>query len=409
MKTGIQRILLTFALICFGLLPTAQAVVPPPDGGYPNFTTAEGDHALQALTTGVGNTASGTFSLFSVATGDFNTAVGAGSLDLNLGFSNTATGAAALLFNITGSENTAVGAAALEFNDTGQANSATGAFALFSNTTGSFNTASGYQALFTNTIGFDNTANGLNALQSNSDGSFNTATGAGALLSNTTGDFNTANGVSTLLSNTTGSENTAMGHGAGNSLTTDDGNVCIGSGVSGEAGAGNTTWIRNVNTLAQPIIAGIDGVTVRLSDGRLGHGVSSRRYKQDIQPMDRTSEALYGLKPVTFHYKKEIDPSQSLDFGLIAEEVAQANPELAVRDREGKISNYRRDAINAMLLNEFLKQHKAFVEEQHKVRDQGATIARLEEQVAALTAGLQKVSARLELNKAAPQTVLNDQ
>ena len=409
MKTGIQRILLTFALICFGLLPTAQAVVPPPDGGYPNFTTAEGDHALQALTTGVGNTAIGTFSLFSVATGNFNTAVGAGSLDLNLGFSNTATGAAALLFNITGSENTAVGAAALEFNDTGQANSATGAFALFSNTTGSFNTASGYQALFTNTIGFDNTANGLNALQSNSDGSFNTATGAGALLSNTTGDFNTANGVSTLLSNTTGSENTAMGHGAGNSLTTDDGNVCIGSGVSGEAGAGNTTWIRNVNTLAQPIIAGIDGVTVRLSDGRLGHGVSSRRYKQDIQPMDRTSEALYGLKPVTFHYKKEIDPSQSLDFGLIAEEVAQANPELAVRDREGKISNYRRDAINAMLLNEFLKQHKAFVEEQHKVRDQGATIARLEEQVAALTAGLQKVSAQLELNKAAPQTVLNDQ
>ena len=409
MKTSIQRILLTFALICFGLLPTAQAVVPPPDGGYPNFTTAEGDHALQALTSGLGNTAIGTFSLFSVTDGNFNTAVGAGSLDLNLGDSNTATGAAALLFNITGSENTAVGAAALEFNDTGQANSATGAFALFSNTTGSFNTASGYQALFTNTIGFDNTANGLNALQSNSDGSFNTATGAGALLSNTTGDFNTANGVSTLLSNTTGSENTAMGHGAGNSLTTDDGNVCIGSGVSGEAGAGNTTWIRNVNTLAQPIIAGIDGVTVRLSDGRLGHGVSSRRYKQDIQPMDRTSEALYGLKPVTFHYKKEIDPSQSLDFGLIAEEVAQANPELAVRDREGKISNYRRDAINAMLLNEFLKQHKAFVEEQHKVRDQGATIARLEEQVAALTAGLQKVSAQLELNKAAPQTVLNDQ
>ena len=405
----IFRLFVAFTLICFALSPSAQAVVPAPDGGYPNFTTAEGDHALQALNTGAGNTAIGNFALFSVTDGSFNTAVGALALDLNLGDSNTATGAAALLFNTTGTQNTAVGAAALEFNDTGQANSATGAFALFSNTTGSFNTASGYQALFTNTIGFDNTANGLNALQSNSDGSFNTATGAGALLSNTTGDFNTANGVSTLLSNTTGSENTAMGHGAGNSLTTDDGNVCIGSGVSGEAGAGNTTWIRNVNTLAQPIIAGIDGVTVRLSDGRLGHGVSSRRYKQDIQPMDRTSEALYGLKPVTFHYKKEIDPSQSLDFGLIAEEVAQANPELAVRDREGKISNYRRDAINAMLLNEFLKQHKAFVEEQHKVRDQGATIARLEEQVAALTAGLQKVSAQLELNKAAPQTVLNDQ
>jgi hypothetical protein len=396
-------------LVYLALSPAVQAIVPPPDGGYPNFTTAEGDHALQALTTGVANTAIGTFSLFSVTTGNFNTAVGAGSLDLNQADSNTATGAAALLLNTTGTQNTAVGAAALEFNDSGFNNTANGTFALYLNTTGGENTANGVQALQSNTTGFDNTANGLNALQSNSDGSFNTANGINALLSNTTGDFNTANGVSTLLNNTTGSDNTAMGHGAGNSLTTDDGNVCIGSGVSGEAGAGNTTWIRNVNTLAQPIIAGIDGVTVRLSDGRLGHGVSSRRYKQDIQPMDRTSEALYGLKPVTFHYKKEIDPSQSLDFGLIAEEVAQANPELAVRDREGKISNYRRDAINAMLLNEFLKQHKAFVEEQHKVRDQGATIARLEEQVAALTAGLQKVSAQLELNKAAPQTVLNDQ
>ena len=408
-KPTILPLFIAGVLACFGLLPRAQAVSPPPPGGYPNFTTAAGDHALQALTLGVGNTAIGTFSLFSVTTGSFNTAVGAGALDLNTADSNTATGAAALLFNTTGTQNTAVGAAALEFNDSGFNNTANGTFALYLNTTGGENTANGVQALQSNTTGFDNTANGLNALQSNSDGSFNTANGINALLSNTTGDFNTANGVSTLLNNTTGSDNTAMGHGAGNSLTTDDGNVCIGSGVSGEAGAGNTTWIRNVNTLAQPIIAGIDGVTVRLSDGRLGHGVSSRRYKQDIQPMDRTSEALYGLKPVTFHYKKEIDPSQSLDFGLIAEEVAQANPELAVRDREGKISNYRRDAINAMLLNEFLKQHKAFVEEQHKVRDQGATIARLEEQVAALTAGLQKVSAQLELNKAAPQTVLNDQ
>jgi len=108
-KPTILPLFIAGVLACFGLLPKAQAVVPPPPGGYPNFTTAAGDHALQALTLGVGNTAIGTFSLFSVATGNFNTAVGVGSLDLNTADSNTATGAAALLFNTTGTENTANG------------------------------------------------------------------------------------------------------------------------------------------------------------------------------------------------------------------------------------------------------------------------------------------------------------
>ncbi len=147
-------------IVCIGLLPRAQAVSPPPDGGYPNFNTAEGDHALQALTLGLGNTAIGTFSLFSVTTGSFNTAVGAGALDLNTADSNTATGAAALLFNTTGTENTANGAAALEFNDTGDFNTASGAFALFSNVAGSFNVAMGDAALnnadsvFNTVVGF---------------------------------------------------------------------------------------------------------------------------------------------------------------------------------------------------------------------------------------------------------------
>jgi hypothetical protein len=153
----------------------------------------------------------------------------------------------------------------------------------------------------------------------------------------------------------------------------------------------------------------VDGVTIDLTTSKLGHGVSSRRFKEQIKPMDTASEALYALKPVTFHYNKAIDPTQTLDFGLIAEEVAAVNPELAVRDREGKVSNYRHDAVNAMLLNEFLKEHKAFVSQQHTVEQQQATITRLEKQIEALTAGLQKVSAQLEVSKPAPQTVLNNQ
>jgi len=164
---------------CLAFLPQMQALNPPPDGGYPNFTTAEGDNALKALTTGVGNTAIGTFSLFSVTTGNFNTAVGAGSLDLNQAGSNTATGAAALLFNTTGTQNTAVGTDALEFNDTGGFNTANGAFALFNNTTGSGNTANGQNALLSNTNGSNNTAVGNGALQ-NSTGDFITAIGANA-------------------------------------------------------------------------------------------------------------------------------------------------------------------------------------------------------------------------------------
>ena len=117
----IFRLFIALTLICFAVSPAARAVVPPPDGGYPNFTTAEGDHALQHLTGGIGNTGIGTFSLFSVSNGNFNTAVGAASLGLNQADSNTAMGTAALLFNTTGTLNTAVGTAALEFNVSGSA------------------------------------------------------------------------------------------------------------------------------------------------------------------------------------------------------------------------------------------------------------------------------------------------
>jgi hypothetical protein len=160
----------------------------------------------------------------------------------------------------------------------------------------------------------------------------------------------------------------------------------------------------------------VDGVTVDLTTGKLGHTVSSRRFKEQIKPMDAVSEAIYALKPVTFHYNKAIDPTQTLDFGLIAEEVAAVNPELAVRDREGKVSNYRHDAVNAMLLNEFLKEHQTVQELKASVAKQEAntakeeaTIARQQKQIEALSAGLQKVSAQIEVSKRAPQVVDNNQ
>jgi hypothetical protein len=395
-------LLITLALLCLGLLPIAQAVVPPPDGGYPNFTTAAGDNALRALTLGLGNTAIGTFSLFSVTTGNFNTAVGAGALDLNTADSNTATGAAALLFNTTGDQNTANGTAALEFNATGSSNTAVGAFALFSNTTGGANTAIGDVALLNNTIGHSNTANGISALTSNSTGVQNTANGRAALFFNTTGINNTANGAGALQSNSTGSDNTAIGRSAGFDVT-GSGNVCIGEGVLGIAGVDDRTYIRNVNTLIQNFSAGVnDYVTVRLSDGRLGHTavVSSQRYKQEIKPLAATSQALYALKPVSFRLKKEFDPMQALGFGLIAEEVEKVDPALVYRNAKGQVESVRYEMVNTMLLNEFLKEHRRNEEQQKQIN---VLTAQLKEQAAQI----QKVGAQLEASKPAPQVVNN--
>jgi hypothetical protein len=421
----IFRLFVAFTLVCFALSPSVQGVVPPPPGGYPNFTTAAGDHALQALTLGLGNTGIGTFSLFSVTAGSFNTAVGAGALDLNTADSNTATGAAALLFNTTGTENTANGTAALELNETGSQNTANGAFALFSNTTGSNNTANGVNALFSNTTGLDNTAIGFQALESNTGGGHNTAIGFHTLFSNvgvglfgggntamgdralednTTGSFNTAIGFNALSNNSTGNSNIALGLQAGE-LTTGDNNIDIGN--RGVAADDNTIRIGLEGTQTQTFIAGILGngpfgcdVTIDAVTGQLGVSacISSERFKKDIDSMDKASEAIFSLKPVTFHYKN--DNTNIPQFGLIAEEVAKVNPALIAVDKEGKPYSVRYEAVNAMLLNEFLKEHR-------KNEKQEATIARLEKQVEALSAGLQKVSAQLEASKPAPQVVNN--
>jgi hypothetical protein len=314
-----------------------------------SYNTACGGGALQYNSSGDNNTATGAFALYLNTTGNNNTASGFHALELNTtGNYNTASGSQALLYNTIGDSNTASGTNALYSNTTGNANTASGTNALFSNTTGSTNMASGANALFSNTTGDNNTASGFYALTSNTTGTYNMANGYEALYSNTTGAFNAANGVfvlynntignfntatgpGALLANTTGSNNVAMGATAGIALTTGSGNVCIGAGVSGVAGESNTTRIRNVYTT----VANGRAVYVN-ADNKIGTLSSSRRFKHDIQPMDRSSETLFALKPVTFRYKKDADPSQALSFGLIAEEVAQVSPELITRDEEGK-------------------------------------------------------------------------
>lgn len=434
-RTRSKLSLIALVLAWFAFAPQMQAVNPLPDGCYPNFTTAEGCNALQSLTSGAGNSGVGWRSLFLNTTGNFNTGVGAGALVLNNADSNTALGAAALLLNVSGEENTAVGTAALVYNDTGSKNTAVGAFTLQSNTTGFSNTATGSQALFSNTAGLSNTAsggfalfsnttggentatgrsalqsnttgfsntangalalvgnttgsqnaaNGHGALYHNTTGSINTANGFDALVNNTTGSNNTANGASALQSNTIGFSNTALGFGAGSNATTGSGNVYIGTGVFGVAGESNACYIASI--FGQTSVSGIP-VLIN-SFNKLGTTTSSSRFKDDIKPMERLSEALFAFKPVTFHYKKEIDPARMQQFGLVAEDVEKINPDLVVRDNEGKPYSVRYEQVNAMLLNEFLKEHR-------KNEEREATIARQQKQIEALAAGLQKVNARL--------------
>ena len=381
MKASFPPVLIIFALVCVALVQNAQAVVPAPDGGYPGANTAEGQNALFSLSAGGYNTAVGWYSLFSNPTGSYNTAVGAATLLANTADNNTATGAGALLSNTEGSFNTA-----------------NGAFALFSNTTGDYNTATGFQALFGNTTGAFNTATGYRALQDNTTGIYNTATGFLALTNNTNGDGNTAIGYRALHDNTTGIQNTAIGYYAGHDVTGDN-NVCIGANVFGAAGVDNTTWIRNV----YDSVATARAVYVNASN-KIGTLSSSRRYKEEIRPMAEASEAILALRPMTFRYKKDIDPTRSRSFGLIAEEVAEVDPNLVTPDRDGKPETVRYEAVNAMLLNEFLKEHRKVSELERTVAQQRKDF---ETTLAQLTAQVQKVSAQLEASKPAPQVVNN--
>jgi hypothetical protein len=372
MKTIIRAVLMTMTSLYLATGDQkSQAVVPPPDGGYPGFNTAEGQNALFSLTTGSANTAVGWFSLFSDTEGSFNTATGAGALLFNTSDQNTAFGAAALLFNATGFANTAVGAA----------------------------------ALLNNIGGPVDTPNG-------GAGSFNTAIGVSALSSNTTGSDNTAVGQSALFNNTTGLFNIALGPGAGGAVTDANSVIAIGSGG---ANVSNSCFIGNIYSNVQPIVGtDPDSVTIT-SAGRLGRGnVSSRRYKHDIKLMENASDVLYALKPVSFRYNKEYDATQTLAFGLIAEEVAEVYPALVGRNSRGEPESVRYEQVNAMLLNEFLKEHRSVEEQGCKIQKQETTIAELRSEIRNLTATvneqaseLRKVSAWIETNEGKPQFAQN--
>jgi len=264
---------ITLAFLCFGLLPKMRALNPPPDGGYPEGNTAEGQAALFSLTTGVANTAVGWLSLNNVDIGKLKTAIGAGTL----------------------------------IGNTADQNTATGAGALFNTSTGGNNTANGAFALFYNLEGGDNTAIGIAALSSN----------------------------------TTGNNNVALGSGAGASATTGSNNVYIGAVMQGVAGESDACYIKSI--FGQTSASGMP-VLIN-SSNKLGTTTSSKRFKEDIKPIDKASDALLALKPVIFHYKKEIDPAGTSQFGLVAEEVEKVNPDLVVRDKEGKPYSVRYDQV----------------------------------------------------------------
>jgi hypothetical protein len=287
--------------------------------------------------------------------------------------------------------------------------------ALFSNTTASNNTADGLQAIHNNTTGINNAGFGFNALFFNTAGNLNVALGVNSLLHNTTGSNSTAQGVNALFNNTTGNGNIALGFAAGLNRTTGNNNIDIGNrGVAGESA---TMRIGTSGIQTRTFIAGVSGVAVAGStvvvnaSGQLGIAASSERFKDEIKPMNKLSESLFALKPVTFRYKKEIDATGTSQFGLVAEDVEKVNPDLVVRDKEGKPYSVRYDQVNAMLLNEFLKEHR-------KVQALEASAAQQQKQIEALTAGLQKVSAQLaaaspsrgglEASNPAPQMVRNN-
>jgi hypothetical protein len=404
-------ILTAIALGFLALSPGMRAVTPAPDGGYPGNNTAEGQNALLSLhTASINNTAVGWSSLKSDIIGTNNTAIGAGALLANTADGNTAIGSAALYKNTLGDNNTAVGLVALYNNTTGGSNTANGAEALFSNTAGVQNTATGGQALYHNRTvngisGDNNTADGFSALFHNSNGNNNTAIGALALVLNTTGGQNTAIGVNALQLNMTGRNNTALGFQAGSGVTTASNVICI--GTNGD-NVDNSCYIGNI---FGDTSSGGTAVFIN-SNGRLGTATSSRRFKEDIKPMDRTSEALFALKPVTFCYKKALDPQGVAQFGLVAEEVEKVNPDLVVRDKDGKPYSVRYEQVNAMLLNEFLKEHRKIDAQEHKIRKQEATISELKKDLQTVVAHLkdqdskiQRVSAEVEMNKRSPHVV----
>jgi hypothetical protein len=335
--------------------------------------TALGNGALSSVTSGADNTAVGFDALFSDTTGGFNTAVGFRALNLNTSSDNTAVGLDALQQNTSGSDNTAIGEAALGDNVTGIQNTAVGSGALVGGS-GNNNTGVGWRASLLNFAGNNNTAVGSQA-----------------------------------LINSSGSSNIGIGESAGINLTSGKNNIDIGN--AGTAGESAKIRIGNKGQKST-FIAGISGVSVPGgvgviidSDGHLGTVTSSKRYKEAIKPMNKASETILDLKPVTFRYKKDIDPQAIPQFGLVAEDVAKVDPNLVARDAEGKPYTVRYEAVNAMLLNEFLKEHRTVEQLKATATKQEEIIAKQASELEALTNSLQQVNNKLELIKSTTRVV----
>jgi hypothetical protein len=380
-----------------------------------NYDTAIGCNALLENTTGNGNTATGFEALVYNTIGDFNTASGYAAMTANTtGGGNTATGVEALYANANGNNNAAYGLQALFQNGAGNNNVAVGCTALRDTTNDNNLVAVGFSALYQDNAGSnkftvssngENTAIGYLALYLDTTGAGNTGLGYQAIYVNTNGNGNTALGDSALGALTSGSNNVAVGYQAGLNITTGNNNIYIGNaGVSGDNGVIRigTTNLQANDTL----IAGIWGVTLPGGQGvpvyvdaggHLGTATSSGRFKQDIQSMANTSEALYSLRPVTFKYKPGIDPKGAPQFGLIAEEVDQVDPDLVVRDDKHQIYTVRYEAVNAMLLNEFLKQHRKVQEQSTEIetlKGKADKVDSLEKQLNELKQMVQSLAAR---------------
>ncbi len=383
---------MAIAIAAATLSTSALAVEPPPGGGYPLENTALGTDALFSFSGPDGsNTAIGFEALYSDTTGSGITAVGDQALSKNTtGNDNTGVGLFALANNTTGTFSVAVGDNALAGNTTGGGSVGVGYTALSTNETGSGNVAVGFGAMSLGTSGDYNTAIG-NGAMSFSNGSENTALGDSAM-NHASGSSNIAIGRSAGL-NMAGDNNIVIGLYAGQNLTTGANNIEIGH--EGMARDANMIRLGDPGTQKKTFIAGISGTTVPngvavmvTSKGQLGVATSSARYKEKIQPMKDASEAILSLKPVTFRYKKELDPENTPQFGLVAEDVAKVDPDLVAKDEQGKPYTVRYEAVNAMLLNEFLKEHRKVEQAETKLTDQASKIERLESE-------LEEMSARL--------------
>src|SRR6266536_255312 len=395
------------ALVCFGLCQQVQSATDTPDPGpKPSSNTADGQAALFSLTTGLYNSAFGFDSLLSNSTSNFNTGVGAGTLLLDNGDPTAGEGI----------RNTAVGAGALLDNTTGGSNTAVGTFALFSNTDGGGHTAVGTGALQNNNAsGFlsANTAIGaLAGVSYTADESSNICIGAGT--GGTAGENNTirigtnlSSGGIGVLDSGPAANFVLIGAGLntqGISVGTliGFGNVSIANGLSTTTGASSCNIGGIFN---QPLPAGSHAVTVGPNNQLADATLSSRRLKKDIAPIDKLSEGLLALRPVTFHWKT--DNTNEPEFGLVAEEVAEVNLDWITRNPQGEISGVRYETIPVLLLNEFLKEHKKVEEQQANIAELKSTVGVLTAQLKEQAAQIQKVSAQVEMNKPAPKVVAN--